>query len=100
MTGTSPSRRWHRGAKIRFRAHEREAVIAEFRAKELVAPEEKAKGKGITGEPREFNVYPIATLNALVTAGNPAQPHRRLGPEIPGYRGTQFEPDSAFVPGL
>jgi hypothetical protein len=45
------------------RTHEREAVIAEFRAKELVAAEEEAKGKGITGEPKELNGYPIETLN-------------------------------------
>jgi hypothetical protein len=45
------------------RTHEREAVIAEFRAKETVAAEKEAKDKGITGEAKELNGYPIETLN-------------------------------------
>jgi hypothetical protein len=45
------------------RTHEREAVIAEFRAKETVAAEQEAKDKGITGEAKELNGYPVETLN-------------------------------------
>ena len=45
------------------RTHEREAVIAEFRAKETAAAEEEAKTNGITGEAKELNGYPIETLN-------------------------------------
>src|SRR5436190_1669062 len=42
---------------------EREAVIAEFRAKETAAAEQEAKDKGVTGEAKELNGYPIETLN-------------------------------------
>jgi hypothetical protein len=45
------------------RTHEREAVIAEFRAKETAAAEKEAKDKGVTGEAKELNGYPIETLN-------------------------------------
>ncbi|OWW18339.1 COG3014 family protein [Noviherbaspirillum denitrificans] len=44
------------------RTHEREAVIAEFRARETVKAEEEAKEKGIKSEAKELNGYPIETL--------------------------------------
>jgi len=45
------------------RTHEREAVIAEFRAKETLAAEEEAKSKGATSGGKELNGYPVETLN-------------------------------------
>ncbi|WP_265706820.1 COG3014 family protein [Verminephrobacter aporrectodeae] len=45
------------------RTHEREAVIAEFRAKETLAAEEEAKSKGATAGGKEINGYPVQTLN-------------------------------------
>lgn len=45
------------------RTHEREAVIAEFRAKETTAAEEEAKAKGATSKGKEINGYPVDTLN-------------------------------------
>lgn len=45
------------------RTHEREAVIAEFRAKETSAAEEEAKSKGVTQSNQEINGYPVETLN-------------------------------------
>src|SRR5450830_264858 len=45
------------------RTHEREAVIAEFRAKETVAAEEAAKTKGVGAVGKEINGYPVETLN-------------------------------------
>ena len=45
------------------RTHEREAVIAEFRAKETVAAEEEAKEKGVTSAGKDINGYPVETLN-------------------------------------
>ena len=45
------------------RTHEREAIIAEFRAKELVAAEEEAKAKGATSGSKELDGYPVETLN-------------------------------------
>jgi len=45
------------------RTHEREAVIAEFRAKELLAAEEEAKSKGATSAGKEISGYPVETLN-------------------------------------
>lgn len=45
------------------RTHEREAVIAEFRAKETTSAEEEAKAKGVTSTGKEVNGYPIETLN-------------------------------------
>jgi len=45
------------------RTHEREAVIAEFRAKETQAAEEEAKAKGASTEAKEINGYPTETLN-------------------------------------
>ncbi len=45
------------------RTHEREAVIAEFRAKETIAAEEAAQSKGASKEGKELNGYPVETLN-------------------------------------
>jgi hypothetical protein len=45
------------------RTHEREAVIAEFRAKETVAAEEEAKSKGVEAKGKELNGYPVESLN-------------------------------------
>lgn len=45
------------------RTHEREAVIAEFRAREAAAAEEEAKSKGVTTTAKELDGYPIETLN-------------------------------------
>lgn len=45
------------------RTHEREAIIAEFRAKETVDAEEKAKEKGASATGKEINGYPVETLN-------------------------------------
>lgn len=45
------------------RTHEREAVIAEFRAKEIVAAEAEAKAKGANASGKEINGYPVETLN-------------------------------------
>ncbi len=45
------------------RTHEREALIAEFRAKEAAAAEDEAKEKGVTSTAKELNGYPIETLN-------------------------------------
>lgn len=45
------------------RTHEREAVIAEVRAKELAKAEAEAKSKGATTESKELTGYPVETLN-------------------------------------
>jgi hypothetical protein len=45
------------------RTHEREAVIAEFRAKETAAAEQEAKSKGAGSVGKEINGYPVETLN-------------------------------------
>jgi len=45
------------------RTHEREAVIAEFRAKETQAAEDEAKTKGAGAVSKSINGYPIETLN-------------------------------------
>ncbi len=45
------------------RTHEREAIIAEFRAKETLAAEEEAKSKGAASGSKEINGYPVETLN-------------------------------------
>lgn len=45
------------------RTHEREAVIAEFRAKETAAAEEEAKNKGAAVNLKELNGYPVESLN-------------------------------------
>ncbi len=45
------------------RTHEREAVIAAFRATETAAAEQEAREKGIQPGTRELNGYPVETLN-------------------------------------
>lgn len=45
------------------RTHEREAVIAAFRAKETEEAEKDAKAKGVTSGAKELNGYPVETLN-------------------------------------
>lgn len=45
------------------RTHEREAVIAEFRAKETAKAEDEAKAKGATAQGKELNGYPTESLN-------------------------------------
>jgi len=45
------------------RTHEREAVIAEFRAKETLAAEEEAKAKGVGSTGKSINGYPVETLD-------------------------------------
>ena len=45
------------------RTHDREAIIAEFRAKETLAAEEEAKSKGAASGSKEINGYPVETLN-------------------------------------
>ncbi len=45
------------------RTHEREAIIAEFRARETAAAEKEAKDKGITLSAKELDGYPVETLN-------------------------------------
>ena len=45
------------------RTHEREAVIAEFRAKETSAAEDEAKSKGASSSGKEISGYPVETLN-------------------------------------
>lgn len=45
------------------RTHEREAVIAEFRAKETAAAEDAAKSKGAESKGKELNGYPVESLN-------------------------------------
>lgn len=45
------------------RTHEREAVIAEFRARETAEAEKESNGKGIAATAKELNGYPIETLN-------------------------------------
>lgn len=45
------------------RTHEREAVIAEYRAKETSTAVEEAKSKGAEAKGIELNGYPVETLN-------------------------------------
>ena len=45
------------------RTHEREAVIAAFRAQETAAAEREAQSKGVRTGTRELNGYPVETLN-------------------------------------
>lgn len=52
------------GARVDVkRTHEREAVIAEFRAKEVAEAEKEAEDKGATKAGTELNGYPVETLN-------------------------------------
>ena len=45
------------------RTHEREAIIAEVRAKQTLAAEEEAKAKGAQVQSAELKGYPVETLN-------------------------------------
>jgi hypothetical protein len=45
------------------RTHEREAVIAEFRAKEVAAAEAEASEKGVTKSGKTIDGYPVETLD-------------------------------------
>ena len=45
------------------RTHEREAIIAEFRARETFEAEQQAKDKGVKTGAKELNGYPVETLN-------------------------------------
>lgn len=45
------------------RTHEREAIIAEFRARQTAEAEKEAKEKGIKFESKDLNGYPVETLN-------------------------------------
>lgn len=52
------------GARVDVkRTHEREAVIAEFRAKEVAEAESEAESKGATKGGMELNGYPVETLD-------------------------------------
>ena len=45
------------------RTHEREAIIAEFRARETSEAAREAEEKGVKAETRELDGYPVETLN-------------------------------------
>jgi len=52
------------GARVDIkRTHERESVIAEFRAKETTAAEAAAASRGSAPKDRSINGYPVQTLN-------------------------------------
>jgi hypothetical protein len=95
------------------RTHEREAVIAEFRAKETVAAEEEAKSKGANAQGKELNGYPVETLNdpevlALKNGYQNALSHylagflyeamNESGLAAPGYRkAIELKPNTAVL---
>lgn len=95
------------------RTHEREAVIAEFRAKETVAAEEEAKAKGVAAVGKEINGYPVETLNdpavlALKNGYQNALSHylagflyevlNEPGMAAPGYRkAIELKPDTGVL---
>ena len=95
------------------RTHEREAVIAEFRAKETVAAEEAAKSKGANTEGKQLNGYPVETLNdpevlALKNGYQNALSHylagflyeamNESGLAAPGYRkAIELKPNTAVL---
>jgi hypothetical protein len=95
------------------RTHEREAIIAEFRAKETGAAEEEAKSKGVNVQGKEINGYPVETLNdpevlALKNGYQNALSHYLAGflyeamnePGLasPGYRkAIELKPDTAVL---
>lgn len=95
------------------RTHEREAVIAEFRAKETVAAEEEAKTKGVTSQSKELNGYPVESLNdpevlALKNGYQNALSHylagflyeamNESGLAAPGYRkAIELKPNTAVL---
>jgi hypothetical protein len=95
------------------RTHEREAVIAEFRAKETVAAEDEAKAKGVGTVGKEINGYPVETLNdpavlALKNGYQNALSHylagflyevlNEPGMAAPGYRkAIELKPDTRVL---
>lgn len=95
------------------RTHEREAIIAEFRAKETLAAEEEAKAKGATSGGKELNGYPVETLNdpevlALKNGYSNALSHylagflyevlNEPGLAAPGYRkAIELRPDTPLL---
>lgn len=95
------------------RTHEREAVIAEFRAKETVAAEDEAKAKGASTVGKEINGYPVETLNdpavlALKNGYQNALSHylagflyevlNEPGMAAPGYRkAIELKPDTGVL---
>jgi hypothetical protein len=95
------------------RTHEREAIIAAFRAKETGAAEEEAKSKGVTAKSKEVNGYPVETLNdpevlALKNGYQNALSHylagflyeamNEPGLAAPGYRqAIELKPDTAIL---
>ena len=95
------------------RTHEREAIIATFRAKETGAAEEEAKSKGVTAKSKEVNGYPVETLNdpevlALKNGYQNALSHylagflyeamNEPGLAAPGYRqAIELKPDTAIL---
>lgn len=95
------------------RTHEREAVIAEFRAKELAAAEEEAQSKGATKGGKDIDGYPVETLNdpevlALKNGYSNALSHYlagflyevlgESGLAAPGYRkAIELKPDTPIL---
>ena len=95
------------------RTHEREAIIAEFRAKETLAAEEEAKANGATSGSKEINGYPVETLNdpevlALKNGYSNALSHylagflyemlNEPGLAAPGYRkAIELKPDTPVL---
>jgi hypothetical protein len=95
------------------RTHEREAIIAEFRAKETVAAEDEAKAKGASSQGKELNGYPVETLNdpevlALKNGYQNALSHylagflyeamNESGLAAPGYRkAIELKPNTAVL---
>lgn len=95
------------------RTHEREAVIAEFRAQETSAAEEEAKAKGVKSTGKEVNGYPVETLNdpevlALKNGYQNALSHylagfmyevlNEPGLAAPGYRkAIELKPETAIL---
>ena len=95
------------------RTHEREAVIAEFRAKEMAAAEEEAQSKGATKSGKELDGYPVESLNdpevlALKNGYQNALSHylsgylyevmNEPGLAAPGYRkAIELKPETAVL---
>lgn len=95
------------------RTHEREAIIAEFRAKELSAAEEEAQSKGATKGGKDIDGYPVETLNdpevlALKNGYSNALSHYLAGflyevlgessMAAPGYRkAIELKPDTPIL---
>lgn len=95
------------------RTHEREAVIAEFRAKEIAEAEAEAKSKGATSVGKELDGYPVETLNdpevlklkngyqnalSHYLAGFLYEVLNESGLAAPGYRkAIELKPDTAVL---